>query len=47
MSLEQRIGPDREVRDSKKEGLFVPSYPEVSMKNINKMYQRLVAEKNT
>jgi len=44
--IEERIGTEREPRDLKKEGLFIPKYPEISKKSIAKLYQRLVAEKN-
>lgn len=47
MPIQKRIGPDREPRDLKQEGLFVPVYPKIAAKNMRKFQQRLVAENNT
>ena len=44
--IEERIGTDCQIRDSREEGLFVPKYPDVMEKNISKLYQRLIVEKN-
>lgn len=45
--IKQRINEEREPRNLKEEGLFVPTYPTVRSSNMNKLHQRLIAEKNT
>ncbi len=44
--LEKRLEADREPRDPKQEGLFVPKFPPVGCRNMKKTQRRLVMEKS-